>query len=121
MLAAEGQMHKRQRRVATPAFSVQTMRALVPLVFRKGTVLKEKWTSMIADADDKQGDALLIDVCRWSSRATFDVMGTVGELVVRLMRECITDTIQDSTMSSTLSRRKITNCSKRTSTCSRWP
>ena len=75
-------MHKRQRRVATPAFSVQTMRALVPLVFRKGTVLKEKWTSMINDADDKQGDSLLIDVCRWSSRATFDVMGTVGEFMV---------------------------------------
>ena len=38
MLAAEGQMHKRQRRVATPAFSIQNMRALVPVTFQKAVV-----------------------------------------------------------------------------------
>ena len=81
LLSAEGQMHKRQRRVAMPAFSIQTMRALVPLVFQKGTKLKEKWTLMIDEANLKSGEALLVDVCRWASRATFDVMGTIGELI----------------------------------------
>lgn len=75
MLSAEGQMHKRQRRVATPAFSVQTMRALVPLVFSKGTELKEKWMSILRGAS---AEGHVIDVCRWTSRATFDVMGTTG-------------------------------------------
>nr|BAK09372.1 cytochrome P450 [Postia placenta] len=81
MLAAEGAAHKRQRRVATPAFSIQNMRALVPLVFAKGHELKERWAAMIADpiAGDSGKDARRrIDVCHWVSRATFDVIGSAG-------------------------------------------
>ncbi|KAF8070217.1 cytochrome P450 [Lyophyllum atratum] len=80
MLAAEGQVHKRQRRVATPAFSIQNMRALVPLVFHKGGELKDRWLDMIVDdfsnAEEVRKDALRIDVCHWVSRATFDVIGS---------------------------------------------
>ncbi len=50
MLAAEGQVHKRQRRVGTPAFSIQNMRALVPVTFQKAMELKERWLALIADA-----------------------------------------------------------------------
>ena len=49
MLAAEGHVHKRQRRVATPSFSIQNLRALVPLVFSKGNELKEKWLEMLSE------------------------------------------------------------------------
>jgi cytochrome P450 len=81
MLAAEGTVHKRQRRVATPAFSIQNMRALVPVVFRKGEELKDKWVSMIkeeaAGGDGKTGSVTL-DVSHWISRATFDVIGLAG-------------------------------------------
>ncbi|KAI0917626.1 hypothetical protein AcW1_007212 [Taiwanofungus camphoratus] len=97
MLAAEGQVHKRQRRVATPAFSIQNMRALVPLVFSKGNELKARWLDMIDDAKMKAATDVLeskttvevqkekattggtrIDVCHWVSRATFDVIGSAG-------------------------------------------
>jgi len=89
MLAAEGGVHKRQRRVATPAFSIQNMRALVPLVFAKGTELKERWAAMIAqngvqkeksgaDEKDEKLQGAKIDVCHWVSRATFDVIGSAG-------------------------------------------
>ncbi|KAJ3558398.1 hypothetical protein NM688_g949 [Phlebia brevispora] len=78
MLSAEGQVHKRQRRVALPAFSAQTMRALVPLVFNKATELRNKWTSIIREAGLKEGQSHLINVCSWASRATFDVMGSAG-------------------------------------------
>ncbi|OBZ71480.1 hypothetical protein A0H81_08492 [Grifola frondosa] len=84
MLAAEGQVHKRQRRVATPAFSVQNMRALVPVVFAKGNELKDRWFSMIADAmtadaaESEKVAGAKIDVCHWVSRATFDVIGLAG-------------------------------------------
>lgn len=84
MLAAEGAAHKRQRRVATPAFSIQNMRALVPLVFAKGHELKERWAAMIADpiAGDSGKDARRrIDVCHWVSRATFDVIGSAGKFL----------------------------------------
>jgi cytochrome P450 len=74
MLAAEGQVHKRQRRVATPAFSIQNLRALVPVVFGKGGELRDRWMGIIGDK--KEGAR--IDVCRWISRATFDVIGLAG-------------------------------------------
>ncbi|KAH9922942.1 cytochrome P450 [Fomitopsis serialis] len=80
MLAAEGAVHKRQRRVATPAFSVQNMRELVPLVFAKGDELKEKWLEMVREAEKETEETggLKLDVCHWVSRATFDVIGSAG-------------------------------------------
>lgn len=78
MLAAEGQVHKRQRRVATPAFSVQNLRALVPLVFSKGVKMKDKWLSLLTlEGTGEKGRKL--DICDWMSRATFDVIGSAGE------------------------------------------
>ncbi|EJF55866.1 cytochrome-450 hydroxylase [Dichomitus squalens LYAD-421 SS1] len=81
MLAAEGHMHKRQRRVSTPAFSVQNMRALVPVTFQKGVELRDRWLALIAEVRSgaeagTQGARL--DVCHWVSRATFDVIGLAG-------------------------------------------
>ena len=82
MLAAEGHVHKRQRRVATPAFSIQNMRALVPLVFNKGEELKDRWMGLIQDQaiDNSQKNpiGIRLDVCHWVSRATFDVIGLAG-------------------------------------------
>lgn len=78
MLAAEGQMHKRQRRVATPAFSIQNLRALVPLVFRKGDELKNKWIELAVEQSGHNKEPLELDVCHWVSRATFDVIGVAG-------------------------------------------
>ena len=79
MLAAEGQVHKRQRRVATAAFSVQNMRALVPLVFKKATELRDTWFDILQRSDS---GSCKIDVCRWISRATFDVIGLAGLCLV---------------------------------------
>ncbi|KAI0076708.1 cytochrome-450 hydroxylase [Panus rudis PR-1116 ss-1] len=77
MLAAEGQVHKRQRRVATPAFSIQNLRNLEPLVFNKGVTLKEKWVQLLKEAGNP-ANGLRFDVCDWVSRATFDVIGSAG-------------------------------------------
>ena len=82
MLAAEGQVHKRMRRVGTPAFSVQNMRAFVPVTFRKANELKNKWEELV-DAqslgiENKKANGARVDVCHWISRATFDVIGLAG-------------------------------------------
>lgn len=77
ILAAEGQMHKRHRRVASPAFSIQNMRALAPLVFRKGTQLKDRMAGLVDDGADADGFVAL-DIAHWVSRATFDVIGVAG-------------------------------------------
>lgn len=85
MLAAEGVVHKRQRRVATPAFSIGNMRALVPLVFGKGCKLRDRWlelTKMAHASEDTQGQnvaaGVKLDAAMWISRATFDVIGLAG-------------------------------------------
>jgi hypothetical protein len=95
MLAAEGTMHKRQRRVASPAFSLQNLRALVPLVFKKGTQLRDRWAELIKkdcatrtiekkeEATEKvEYKGLNVDVAMWISRATFDVIGLAGKSVI---------------------------------------
>ena len=84
MLAAEGQVHKRMRRVGNPAFSAQNMRALVPVVFRKAEELKEKWNDMVDNQTPVperlgEGSSIKMDVCHWVSRATFDVIGLAGK------------------------------------------
>lgn len=83
MLAAEGAVHRRQRRVATPAFSVQNLRALVPLVFNKGEELKDRWMGLIQEQavdsnSEEKPKGIRLDVCHWVSRATFDVIGIAG-------------------------------------------
>ena len=78
MLAAEGDVHKRQRRVATSAFGVANMKALVPTVWGKGNELKERWLGLIRDSDRGSADGMRLDVCSWISRATFDVIGLAG-------------------------------------------
>lgn len=67
MLAAEGHVHKRQRRVATPAFSIQNMRALVPLVFSKGEELKDKWMNMSQTAKEGQSALEGQNPAKWKS------------------------------------------------------
>lgn len=78
MLATEGQVHKRQRHVATPAFSKQNMRALVPIVFNKGEELKDRWMGLIQEQSNNKLTGMRLDVCHWVSRATFDVIGMSG-------------------------------------------
>ena len=84
MLAAEGLVHKRMRRVGTPAFSPRNMHALVPVVFRKAFELRDKWIQLLDKPEsepqqEEKRSSLTVDVCHWISRATFDVIGLAGE------------------------------------------
>jgi len=79
MLATEGTVHRRQRRVATPAFSIQNMRALVPLVFGLGEQMKDKWQTILAErAAEGTEKGVVLDIVNWMGRATFDVIGLAG-------------------------------------------
>jgi hypothetical protein len=114
MLAAEGQVHKRQRRVISPSFSVQNLRALVSIGFRKGDELGNKWMDMVVEGN---GSAK-VDVCHWISRATFDVIGIAGEWLTGLRTFMIYDLpVQVSTTSSMPSKVKRTSFLTLTRTC----
>jgi len=86
MLAAEGVVHKRLRRVSTPAFSIQNLRSFVPLVFNKGNLLKEKWLQLGRESASRD---LTLDVCHWVSRATFDVIGVAGKIYIDFFIHCV--------------------------------
>ncbi|KAF7361970.1 Cytochrome-450 hydroxylase [Mycena venus] len=76
MLSAEGQVHKRQRRVALPAFSAQNMRSLVDISFKKGIQLRDAWVDLLHS--ETESTSARIDVCQFLSRVTFDVIGLAG-------------------------------------------
>ena len=90
LLSAEGQVHKRQRRVALPAFSIHAMRALVPLVFSKATLLRNKWKAISRETGTGDGKGVELNICSWASRATFDVMGSAGKFVGPFYSHCST-------------------------------
>jgi hypothetical protein len=125
--AAEGNAHKRQRRVVAPAFSVQNMRAFVPLVFDKAEELKDRWMGLVQEQaindTEKTPTGLQLDVCHWVSRATFDVIGLAGAFPPSV---CIIPSaygansfyVQDSTITSMPSKTKTTNYTKHIKICS---
>lgn len=93
MLGAEGPTHRRQRRVATPAFNLSNLRALVPIAFKTGAQLRDKWLHLISEAEaaclvnvadsgsmttEKRKSGLVVDVAMWTCRATFDIIGLAG-------------------------------------------
>ncbi|KAF8577885.1 cytochrome-450 hydroxylase [Ramaria rubella] len=74
MLASEGNLHKRQRKVCNPAFSHQNLCALMPVFLQKAEELRDKWSSLMTH----HTQSIKIDVCSWIGRTTFDIIGLAG-------------------------------------------
>ncbi|KAF9778997.1 cytochrome P450 [Thelephora terrestris] len=74
LLAVEGDAHKRQRRAMTPAFGLVEAKALYPYFVRCSNSLADKWHDIISNAGS--GEAAVIDVYSWLSKATLDAIGT---------------------------------------------
>lgn len=99
MLSAEGSVHKRMRRVGNPAFSVQNMRALIPLVWATGQELRDKWFELLSSephkASEESSDSastpgIKLDICMWISRATFDIIGLAGMITLPVILSRLT-------------------------------
>lgn len=73
ILTAEHEVHKRQRRILTPAFAVSHVRAITPHFWTKANQLAEKW-ELLCQTPPEEG----IEVSNWTSRATLDVIGLAG-------------------------------------------
>ncbi|KAF9529748.1 cytochrome P450 [Crepidotus variabilis] len=72
LIWADGQTHKRQRRIMNPAFGSKESRALVPIFVNSASKLSTKWKDMLSTAD---GEELVFDMANWLARATLDAMG----------------------------------------------
>ncbi|KAG9128435.1 hypothetical protein FRC07_012543 [Ceratobasidium sp. 392] len=72
---AEGDTHKRQRRIMNPAFGSLQIRELLPVFWQKASQLKDIWLNLAKlDSEGKT----IVNVLPWLSRATLDIIGVAG-------------------------------------------
>ncbi|CAO3684024.1 unnamed protein product [Rhizopus stolonifer] len=72
VLVAEGDVHRVQRKMLNPAFSVQSIRGMVPLMLGPGYTLRDQWIQKMMTSDKEFTE---ITVSGGLSLATLDVIG----------------------------------------------
>ncbi|KAF7294059.1 PseudoU-synth-2 domain-containing protein [Mycena kentingensis (nom. inval.)] len=72
MLWADGDDHKRHRKVMTPGFTASEAKAFLPLFFSYAAQVATKWKDIIGPSADQSA---VVDVTGWASRATLDTIG----------------------------------------------
>lgn len=80
LLVAEGATHRHQRKMLNPAFSVNAIRAQVPLMAKPGHRLRDTWMAIVNSEEQKvkgeNGEEYTeIEVSSGLSLATLDVIG----------------------------------------------
>ncbi|KAJ7052294.1 cytochrome P450 [Mycena amicta] len=75
LLIAEGEDHKKQRRIMNPAFGPAQVRGLTDLFWGKSLELRDVWDSEI---DRSQSGVAQVDALSWTGRATLDIIGLAG-------------------------------------------
>ncbi|KAF8967104.1 cytochrome P450 [Flammula alnicola] len=91
LLTVEGEDHRRQRKILTPAFSTSHIKSLTPIFWDKATELRDIWRSQIdldnrnttdnnnADSEEGREHAITrVDALLWLGRATLDTIGLAG-------------------------------------------
>lgn len=89
LLVVEGDDHKRQRKILNPSFSLAAVKQMVPTFYEKAYELRDKLVSMVEDQNgvyspspaqsvDVVPGAKKIDVMRYLTQATIDVIGAAG-------------------------------------------
>ncbi|KAG0170843.1 hypothetical protein DFQ28_001484 [Apophysomyces sp. BC1034] len=72
LVVAEGELHRQQRKLLNPAFSVQAVQDMVPLMAIPGIQLCNKWIACTSATPTE------IDVSHDLSLATLDIIGMAG-------------------------------------------
>jgi cytochrome P450 len=75
ILLAEGDEHKRQRKLLMPAFAFRHVKDLYPIFWSKAKEMTKKISAAIEN--DPEGSNV-IEIREWSSRATLDIIGLAG-------------------------------------------
>ncbi|KAI0319671.1 cytochrome P450 [Amylostereum chailletii] len=74
----EGDEHRKQRRVMTPAFATPHLSAMVPIFVAKANQLRDVWRERVLTLDGKKQPKGLVNATQWLSKATLDMLGIVG-------------------------------------------
>jgi len=72
LLWADGEIHRRQRKVMLPGFGAPESKAFIPIFQKVGAELTAQWTDIIASSADQTAK---FNVAAWLSRATMDSIG----------------------------------------------
>ena len=75
VLLAEGNPHKQQRKALSPGFSIQSIKALTPVFWRKALLLSKLWER---DMLVEKTRSMRIEVLEWLNRTTLDIIGEAG-------------------------------------------
>ncbi|KAH7074210.1 cytochrome P450 [Paraphoma chrysanthemicola] len=75
ILIAEGDEHKRQRKMLMPAFSFRHIKDLYPIFWNKTREMTDRMSETIKGSSD---GSTVIEIREWASRATLDIIGLAG-------------------------------------------
>ncbi|CAG8489202.1 12875_t:CDS:2 [Ambispora leptoticha] len=76
LLVAEGDVHKRQRKLMTPVFAFANIKEMIPIFAKPLHTLKKLWIELLEN--NKDGKEIQIDIMSFMSKATLDVIGLIG-------------------------------------------
>ncbi|CAG8451840.1 99_t:CDS:2 [Ambispora gerdemannii] len=76
LLLVEGDVHKRQRKLMTPAFTFANIKGMVPIFAKPLHTLKKIWIELLEN--HKDGKEIQIDIMSFMSKATLDAIGMIG-------------------------------------------
>ncbi|KAG2213932.1 hypothetical protein INT47_001201 [Mucor saturninus] len=77
VLLAEGETHRHQRKMLNPAFSVNAIRSILPLMAMPGHRLRDHWLAAIQSDENKKGnkECTEMEISTGLSFAALDVIG----------------------------------------------
>ncbi|KAI0321608.1 cytochrome P450 [Amylostereum chailletii] len=78
VLFVEGDEHRKQRRVMSPAFGLPHLRILTPIFVDKANQLRDIWKERILAPEGEKQSKGLIDASKWLSKLTLDIIGLAG-------------------------------------------
>jgi len=82
ILFAEGDDHKRQRRILNGPFTQAQVNSYLPIFQEQTDKLRDRMISVVAgdkvNEEDRRGDHTVVDVADWLSRTTLDIIGLAG-------------------------------------------
>ncbi|KAI0267368.1 cytochrome P450 [Gloeopeniophorella convolvens] len=77
LLFVEGDRHKQQRRVISPAFGPLQIRKFAEMFVNKSNQLRDIWGAQVAESKRKDGKVKL-DAFVWLNKASLDMIGLAG-------------------------------------------
>lgn len=75
VLLAEGHAHVVQRKALTPAFSITSIRSLMPIFWAKSLHMARLWETELVN---EGGSSKCFEVLEWLNRTTLDIIGRAG-------------------------------------------